>query len=203
MPTTSTATVGVKATDQWREFVRSRYNREAQFLNLEVSGCGVMGSLWPILPLQRMVDDPLVQKYNLLVPGIPGSSGKEAAIIFKLAAQLRPLVSIGRHSSRLAPVAQFTQVQTLSLANNNIQSGKDISSIGMFLPKLANLSLANNQLKSMDDIRQLTREKNKLDFLRELVLTGNPIKGNDPANTEQYRRFVPLTKLRNPFTSSQ
>lgn len=155
MPTSSTATVGVKAMDQWREFVRSRYNREMQFLNLE-----------------RMVDDPLVQKYNLLVPGIPGSSGKEAAIMFKLAAQLRPLV------------------QTLSLANNNIQSGKDISSIGMFLPNLANLSLANNQLKSMDDIRQLTRERHKLDFLRELVLTGNPIKGNDPTNTEQYRRDI-------------
>jgi len=60
----------------------------------------------------------------------------------------------------------------------------------MFLPKLVNLSLANNQLKAMEDIRLLTREKNKLDFLRELVLTGNPIKGNDPANTEQYRRFV-------------
>ena len=64
----------------------------------------------------------------------------------------------------------------------------------MFLPKLANLSLANNQLKTMDDIRSLTREKNKLDFLRELVLTGNPIKGSDPANTEQYRRFVSLVQ---------
>lgn len=62
----------------------------------------------------------------------------------------------------------------------------------MFLPKLANLSLADNQLKTMDDIRLLTREKNKMDFLRELVLTGNPIKGDDPANTEQYRRFVHL-----------
>lgn len=92
-------------------------------------------------------------------------------------------------------------MQTLSLASNHIQSGKDISSIGMFLPKLVNLSLANNQLKTMDDIRALTREKNKLDFLRELVLTGNPIKGNDPANSEQYRRFVsliPITELRPP-----
>lgn len=155
MPATSVATVGVKTMDQWREFVRSRYNRETQFLNLE-----------------NMLDDPIAQKYNLLVPGVPGSSGKETAIMFKLASQLRP------------------PVQTLSLANNRIQSGKDIQSIGMFLPKLANLSLANNQLKSMDDVRLITREKNKLDFLRELVLTGNPVKGNDPANAEQYRRDI-------------
>jgi Leucine-rich repeat (LRR) protein len=112
--------------------------------------------------------------------------------MFKLAAQLRPPVSLRHCSSLFFPFVQFAQVQTLSLANNHIQSGKDISSIGMFLPKLVNLSLANNQLKVMDDIRLLTREKNKLDFLRELVLTGNPIKGNDPANTEQYRRSVPF-----------
>ena len=43
MPTTSTATVGVKTMDQWRDFVRSRYSRETQFLNLEVRGCGVNG----------------------------------------------------------------------------------------------------------------------------------------------------------------
>ena len=29
-------------------------------------------------------------------------------------------------------------------------------------------------VKTMDDIRVLTREKNKLDFLRELVPTGPP-----------------------------
>lgn len=145
-----------------------------------------------------MVDDPMVQKYNLLVPGVPGSSGKETAIMFKLAAQLRPPVSSRRCLLPLAPFVQRVQVQTLSLAHNQIQSGKDISSVGMFLPKLVNLSLANNQLKAMDDIRLLTREKNKLEFLRELVLTGNPIKGNDPANTEQYRRFVPLVPNAGP-----
>ena len=50
-----------------------------------------------------MLDDPIVQKYNLLVPGIPGSSGKEAAIMFKLAAQLRPPVSFRRCSSPFPP----------------------------------------------------------------------------------------------------
>ena len=45
MPTTSTAVVGVKAMDQWREFVRSRYKRETQFLDLEVSSCGATESV--------------------------------------------------------------------------------------------------------------------------------------------------------------
>ena len=50
-----------------------------------------------------MLDDPMVQKYNLLVPGVPGSSGKETAIMFKLAAQLRPPVSFRRCSQPLCP----------------------------------------------------------------------------------------------------
>lgn len=43
MPATSTAVVGVKTMDQWREFVRARYDREKKFLNLEVSNCGTKG----------------------------------------------------------------------------------------------------------------------------------------------------------------
>jgi len=50
-----------------------------------------------------MLDDPIVQKYDLLVPGVPRSSGKETAIMFKLAAQLRPPVSF-RHYSSLSPL---------------------------------------------------------------------------------------------------
>jgi len=51
MPATSTAAVGVKAMDQWREFVRSRYTHETQFLNLEVSVCGIMEDILADLAL--------------------------------------------------------------------------------------------------------------------------------------------------------
>lgn len=49
MPATPTAATGVKTMDRWREFIRSRYSRETQFLNLEVSSCGVMRSSLPDL----------------------------------------------------------------------------------------------------------------------------------------------------------
>src|SRR6266702_81098 len=41
---------------------------------------------------QRMSEDGMVSKAGLLPPGIPGSTGKEAAVIFKLASQLKPPV---------------------------------------------------------------------------------------------------------------
>jgi nuclear RNA export factor len=40
-----------------------------------------------------MLDDEELQKHNLLPPGAPGSSPREAAVIFKLASHLKPEVS--------------------------------------------------------------------------------------------------------------
>jgi len=70
-----------------------------------------------MLVRQRMLDDPIVQKYNLLVPGVPGSSGKETAIMFKLAAQLRPPVSFRCCSSPFRPFRS-------TCAGSNAVSGK-------------------------------------------------------------------------------
>lgn len=39
-----------------------------------------------------MSEDEMISKAGLLPPGIPGSTGKEAAVIFKLASQLKPPV---------------------------------------------------------------------------------------------------------------
>lgn len=40
-----------------------------------------------------MLDDEELQKHHLLPPGAPGSSPREAAVIFKLASHLKPEVS--------------------------------------------------------------------------------------------------------------
>lgn len=45
--------------------------------------------------VQRMMDDPELQKHNLLPPGAPGSLAREAAVIFKLASHLKPGVRCG------------------------------------------------------------------------------------------------------------
>ena len=43
---------------------------------------------------QRMSEDEMISKAGLLPPGIPGSTGKEASVIFKLASQLKPPVRL-------------------------------------------------------------------------------------------------------------
>lgn len=43
---------------------------------------------------QRMLDDEFVIKHRLVPPGAPGSSQREAMVIFKLAASLKPEVRV-------------------------------------------------------------------------------------------------------------
>ena len=153
-----------------------------------------------------MLDDPAAQKYNLLVPGVPGSSGKETAITFKLAAQLRPPVSFRRYSLLFPLCLIRAGTNTISRKQPHPIRQRHIIDRNVFAKTCQPLSLANNQLKTMVDIRLLTHEKNKLVFLRELVLTDNPIKGNDPANSEQHRRLVsliPTAELHSPHCNDR
>ncbi|EIW83907.1 NTF2-like protein [Coniophora puteana RWD-64-598 SS2] len=156
-----------KAVDVWREFVNKRWNAEARFLNLE-----------------SMLDDPTIAKHNLLPPGAPGSSAREASVIFKLASQLKP------------------PVQTISLANNNISSGQLLSTLAHYLPNIANVSLQNNNLKVWRDIDYISGRKGKLEQLRELILLGNPLRELEFQNgrgekyrSDMSRRFPSLVML--------
>jgi nuclear RNA export factor len=45
-----------------------------------------------------MVDDETVKKYNLNPPGTGGGGARDAAVIFKLASQLKPEVHVSSFS---------------------------------------------------------------------------------------------------------
>ncbi|KAG5644653.1 hypothetical protein DXG03_008035 [Asterophora parasitica] len=144
-----------KAVDAWKEVVQKKYNAEAQFLNLE-----------------SLIDDELVKKHNLVPPG-RGGDARDAAVIFKLASQLKP------------------KVQTLSLAGNNLQ-GTHLQFLSHYLPDLINLSLQNNNIRTMKELDFLASRRGRLQHLRELILLGNPIhtQGMQQDNGEKYRRDV-------------
>jgi nuclear RNA export factor len=70
------------------------------------------------------------------------------------------------------------------LANNKLNSGQPLQTLGRYLPHLANLSLQNNLLSRMKDMDYLSgkgtsgvkQKPESLDRLREIVLLGNPIR---------------------------
>lgn len=99
---------------------------------------------------------------------------QEMAVIMKLASKLEPTPT------------------TISLANNNFRNGLYLQTIHRYLPKLANLSLANNALRDFNQLEFISSKKGKLIHLRELVLTGNPLRENlvKANNLSKYKREV-------------
>jgi nuclear RNA export factor len=81
-----------KPLEVWRRFVQKRWNPQSRFLNLEVSRIQTNIVRLPSRFKQRMSEDEMISKAGLLPPGIPGGTGKEASVIFKLASQLKPPV---------------------------------------------------------------------------------------------------------------
>ncbi|TFK62148.1 NTF2-like protein [Pluteus cervinus] len=134
------------------------------------------------LNLESMLDSEVVKKHNLTPPG-HGGNIRQANTIFRIASQLKP------------------GVKTLSLANNAL-NGALLVHIDKFLPRLVNLSLQNNQLRVWGDLEAISSRKGKMKHLRELILTGNPIREMEfqHGRGEQYkadiiRRFPSLEVL--------
>jgi nuclear RNA export factor len=111
-----------------------------------------------LLNLENLAEDEEIIKLGLR------TGSKEYAVMFKLAAELQP------------------PVQSLSLANNAISSGSTISALSRYLPNIANLSLQDNKLERHRDLDYVSGRKSssfKLQHLRELILTGNPLRENE------------------------
>lgn len=70
-------------------------------------------------------------------------------------------------------------VTSADLSNNNLSDLTTVSTLAQTFPTLQNLSLLNNNFSR---IKTFDVWKKKLNFLRELVLTGNPILATNDAN---------------------
>ncbi|KAL0577983.1 nuclear mRNA export, poly(A)+RNA binding protein [Marasmius crinis-equi] len=128
--------------ESWRKLVQKRWNAEARLLDLS-----------------NLIDDEIVKNNKLEPPGY-GGGAREAAVILKLAKELKP------------------EVQSLDLSNNK-WSGQDLAVLGHYLPQLANLSLNNNNIRLYRDLDHVAGRKGKLLVLRELILTGNPLREDE------------------------
>ncbi|KAI9061006.1 NTF2-like protein [Trametes sanguinea] len=135
------------------------------------------------LNLERMNEDEWLKRHRLLSPASPDAN-KEPQVIFKIASKLKP------------------EIETISLAHNNLVSGRMMSTLAHYLPKLANLSLEGNKLAGWKELDNISGKRGRLSQLRELVLVGNPIRELEYKNNraQQYkseiaRRFPSLEIL--------
>ncbi|KAJ7589478.1 hypothetical protein C8J56DRAFT_938690 [Mycena floridula] len=148
---------GTSVVQPWKDLVQKRWNPELRLLNLST-----------------LIDDEIVKKNNLLLPGY-GGSGREISVILKLASNLKP------------------EVQSIDLSNNNL-SGEHLTALGHYLPRLANLSLSNNKLRWKDIDLIAGGKKEKMLHLKELILFGNPAREVEVAGGEEAKYRSSITK---------
>nr|VWO99750.1 N/A [Ganoderma boninense] len=109
------------------------------------------------LNLERIASDDYLKKHGLTSP-TSDAAGKEAQVIFKLASKLRP------------------EIETISLAHNDLTSGRMMSTMAHYLPGLKNLSLEGNSFRGWKELDYISGKRGRLQQLRELILVGNPIR---------------------------
>ncbi|KAJ4480005.1 hypothetical protein J3R30DRAFT_3701151 [Lentinula aciculospora] len=154
----------LKGVEPWRKLVQKRWN-----------------SATALLDLSNLIEDEIVKQFNLLPPGHGGNS-RDAAVVFKLAKELKP------------------QVQSLNLAKNRL-NGQHLSQLSHYLPGLVNLSLQDNDIRTYRDLDFISGKKDKLTGLKELLLAGNPLrdemmqKDAEQFKNEVSRRFPSLLTL--------
>ncbi|EPX72571.1 mRNA export receptor [Schizosaccharomyces octosporus yFS286] len=95
---------------------------------------------------------------------------------------------------------QFSDVISVNLSDNNIDSVASVTTLAQTWPHLLNLSLANNRISTLKDLEPWA-PKTKFPDLQELVLVGNPISQTTYANqllqyqSEMVTRFPKLRLL--------
>ena len=67
-----------------------------------------------------------------------------------------------------------------------------MSTLAHYLPGLKNLSLEGNNLSGWKEIDYISARRGRLEQLRELILTGNPVRELEYKNNRQvtYKRYV-------------
>ncbi|KAF8339792.1 uncharacterized protein EI90DRAFT_3151245 [Cantharellus anzutake] len=113
------------------------------------------------LNLENMAEDDLLRKYKIDSPDLPTSMRQIGSVVLKLAKELEP------------------PCLTLSLANNRFVDTRNLDYIQHYLPQLANLSLENNKIANFNALDGLTSNRKSeiaVSGIKELVLTGNPVK---------------------------
>ncbi|TVY69054.1 mRNA export factor MEX67 [Fusarium oxysporum f. sp. cubense] len=92
-------------------------------------------------------------------------------------------------------------IESISLANNNIDDVGQVEVVATTFPRLKNLDMSGNQVASMQALQPW---KGKFKYLETLFMTGNPIETTDPSYPSTLLEWFPRlqningTQLRTP-----
>lgn len=122
-----------------------------------------------MLDLTNMKGDPLLQQVGVFATA--STSSKMFPALMKIADNERDMV-----------------VESVNLAQNNLQEVTSVTTLAQSFPDLKNLSLADNQISRL---RGIENWRHKFRNMRELILTGNPIIANEPTYKDEIMKMFP------------
>lgn len=131
-----------------------------------------------LLDLSALYEDPALQHLK---------ADMQAAKFF--AALMRVL-----QQSFETPDDLYAAVQSVSLANNNLENVDKVKDLSYALPKLQNLDLSNNQFQRLDALDLWRR---RFRDLRHLIVTGNPFVQNEPDYAKELVGRYPNLRILN------
>ena len=85
-------------------------------------------------------------------------------------------------------------VQSITLADNNLESLAAVRELAPTFPDLLNLDLSNNQFASLES---LSVWKNKFKHLDHLIISGNPLEQNNPNYASELVGWFPTLRFLN------
>lgn len=85
-------------------------------------------------------------------------------------------------------------IQSVSLANNDLEDVEIVTDLGPTLPRLQNLDLSNNKIASLNPI---ARWRKKFPHLQHLILLGNPIEQAEPTYAAEMPGWYPKLRMLN------
>lgn len=140
--------------DILRNFLKSRWNSELKYLNLD-----------------DMASDPILKKSAIRPPGAPGSNAIVGPAMMKLAGEM------------------FQDIVSISFARNHLKNVQQISTLAQYLPNIQNISLQDNLIKEYENLEAISGT-GKLKNLRELLLTGNPLRESEIKQRNNDRGYI-------------
>lgn len=125
-----------------------------------------------MLNLDNMKNDPFLLANGLLAS--PSVSSKMFPAMMKVSSM------------------HIKDVETVSLANNELTDVKAVTTLAATYPNLKNLSLANNNIARLSGLESW---KHKFPYLQELILVGNSVVRDPRYKTEVLKLFPRLVML--------
>ncbi|KAG0739052.1 hypothetical protein G6F23_009230 [Rhizopus arrhizus] len=123
------------------------------------------------LNLDDMASDPILKKSAIRPPGAPGSNAIVGPAMMKLAGEM------------------FQDIVSISFARNHLKNVQQISTLAQYLPNIQNISLQDNLIKEYENLEAISGT-GKLKNLRELLLTGNPLRESEIKQRNNDRGYI-------------